>query len=114
MRRLVGAVIIIVALLSAAVAQSIPSAGAEIRRAFSGRTMSGTEKGERYSERLMPDGYIIGTASGEQYEGEWSVDGDEICFEYEDEPEDCSQVIVKGNSVTFLGEGGRNTKATLR
>ncbi|MBE7186104.1 MAG: hypothetical protein INR68_17035 [Methylobacterium mesophilicum] len=96
-------------------AQSPALSGNQIRKLFAGRTIIGTESGERYSETLLPDGALLGRSKSEgEYDGEWSVDGDELCFSYEDEEEDCSRVAVQGAKIIFIGDGEADTYATLK
>ena len=107
------------AIATPAFAQEGSLSGAQIKTAFSGRTVSGTEDGAAYQEKLLANGSIQGRSSLDgSYTGEWEVDGNEICFYYddddEDDDEDCSRVILKGASVTFIDEDGSRSRATLR
>lgn len=113
MRSILTAMVVLATALPGT-AQDRVLSGSQIARAFAGRTISGVENGERYTERLLANGDIVGTAADGPYEGEWEVDGDEICFTYEDEAEDCSRVRLSGGTVTFLGDGGRDVKAALK
>lgn len=105
MRRILIGTMVLATAWSAS-AQEKTLSGAQIAQAFAGRTISGVENGERYTERLLANGDIAGIAADGPYEGEWEVDGDEICFTYEDAAEDCSRVRLSGSTVTFLGDGG--------
>lgn len=107
------------AIATPALAQEASLSGAQIKAAFAGRTVSGTEDGAAYQEKLLANGSIQGRSSLDvSYTGEWEVDGNEICFYYddddEDDDEDCSRVILKGASVTFIDEDGSRSRATLR
>ncbi|MDR7141827.1 hypothetical protein [Rhizobium sp. BE258] len=107
------------AIATPALAQEASLSGAQIKAAFAGRTVSGTEDGAAYQEKLLANGSIQGRSSLDgSYTGEWEVDGNEICFYYddddEDDDEDCSRVILKGASVTFINEDGSRSRATLR
>jgi len=107
------------AIATPALAQEALLSGAQIKAAFAGRTVSGTEDGAAYQEKLLANGSIQGRSSLDgSYTGEWEVDGNEICFYYddddEDDDEDCSRVILKGASVTFIDEDGSRSRATLR
>ena len=107
------------AIATPALAQEASLSGAQIKAAFAGRTVSGTEDGAAYQEKLLANGSIQGRSSLDgSYTGEWEVDGNEICFYYddddEDDDEDCSRVILKGASVSFIDEDGSRSRATLR
>lgn len=114
MRYIIGCTTLLLA-VGSSFAQSAGLSGDQIRKAFVGRTIVGTEDGESYSETLLADGSLVGRSAAEgEYEGEWSIDGNELCFSYEDEDDDCSRVALRGTKITFLGEDGANTSATLR
>lgn len=100
-----------------AIARTAFLSGAQLRSTFAGRTITGTEDGARYQEKLLANGSIQGRSSTEKdYVGEWEVDGDEICFYYDDEDneDDCSRVILNGSTVTFVDEDGSSSRASLK
>lgn len=102
-----------------ALAQDAFLTGAQIKAAFAGKTVSGTEDGSAYQEKLLANGSIQGRSNLDgSYTGEWEVDGNEICFYYDDddddEDDDCSRVVLKGASVIFVDDDGSRSRATLR
>jgi len=108
MRVLLLAAIALV-LSTAAFAQSPPGAGqlsgAQIRQLLIGKTLSGVDKGESYSESLNPDGTIAGHSASGDYSGKWQITGNQICFFYEGETEpgkwDCTGARLQGTQVTW-------------
>lgn len=72
--------------------------GDDIRRALSGQVLRGCyPNGQRFVERLDADGkfYLIGDS--EEYQGEWTVEDETLCFDYEvgenaDAPKSCFPV----------------------
>ena len=107
------------AIATPVLAQEAFLSGGQIKAAFAGKTVSGTEDGSAYQEKLLANGSIQGRSNLDgSYTGEWEVDGNEICFYYDDddddEDDDCSRVVLKGASVTFVDENGTRSKASLR
>jgi len=115
MKQLLAAIILI-APASLAPAQDAFLTGPQIRARLVGKTISGTEDGARYSEKLLANGTIKGRSSTEpDYDGEWDVSGNEICFYYDDDDdEDCSRVTIKGSTVSFVDEDGSRSTATVK
>ena len=101
------------ALSSTAFAQSL--SGSQIRETLVGKTISGVEDGESYSEYLNPDGTISGRSPSGRYSGRWRISGDEICFLYDEEGMrnagkwDCNEVTLRGSRIIW----DDNTTATL-
>lgn len=92
--------------------------GSEISRTIAGNTMSGTmSNNDRWTEYYDADGTIRGLYNGqERYTGAWRVEGDRMCWDYEDDSFDgCNAVGVSGNRVYFFDEDGSvsGTPATL-
>jgi hypothetical protein len=92
------------ALSTTAFAQALSDA--QIRQALVGKTISGTENGEAYSEYLNPDGVISGRSSSGAYSGRWRISDNEICFLYEEDAGrggkwDCNEVRLRGNQIIW-------------
>ncbi|WP_426240400.1 hypothetical protein [Pararhizobium sp. DWP1-1-3] len=115
MKQLLAA-IILTALASSGQAQDAFLSGPQIRAKLTGKTISGTEGGVRYSEKLLANGTIKGRSSAEpDYDGEWEISGNEICFYYDsDDDDDCSRVILKGRSISFVDEDGSRSTAVVQ
>jgi hypothetical protein len=100
------------ALSTTAFAQEL--SGTQIRQALVGKTISGIENGESYSEYLSPDGGISGRSPSGAYSGRWAISGNEICFLYEEGSRrsgkwDCNDVRLHGNRIIW----DNNTTATV-
>jgi hypothetical protein len=92
------------ALSTTAFAQAL--SGTQIRQALVGKTISGIENGEAYSEYLSPDGAISGRSSSGVYSGRWRILDNEICFLYEEDAGrggkwDCNEVRLRGNQIIW-------------
>lgn len=115
MKRLLAAFILIIP-ISPVMTQDAFLTGAQIRAKLIGRTISGTEDGVRYSEKLLANGTIKGHSAKEPaYDGEWEISGNEICFYYDsDDDDDCSRIVMKGSTVNFIDDDGSQSKATVK
>ena len=83
--------------------------GAEITAAVAGNTVQGSmlESGA-YTEFYQADGVI----KGADYTGKWSIEGDQMCFDYGDGT-DCWSVRLDGTSVTWVKDGADNGTGTV-
>ena len=83
--------------------------GAEITAAVAGNTVQGSmlESGA-YTEFYQADGVI----KGADYTGNWSIEGDQMCFDYGDGA-DCWSVRLDGTSVTWVKDGADNGTGTV-
>ena len=83
--------------------------GAEISAAISGKTVQGSmaEAGV-YTEFYAADG----TIKGKDYTGKWTVEGDTMCFSYDDAP-DCWNMRLKGDAVTWVQDGKDGGTGTI-
>ena len=115
MKLLLAAIMFAVPLSFAAAADAFLT-GPQIRAKFAGRTISGTEDGIRYAERLLANGTIKGRSDTDPaYDGEWEVSGNEICFYYDsDNDDDCSRIVIKGSIVTFVDDDGSRSTAAIK
>ena len=83
--------------------------GAEISAAISGNTVQGSMSDSgAYTEFYAADGSI----KGKDYSGEWTVEGDTMCFCYGDAP-DCWNVRLKGDAVTWVQDGEDGGTGTI-
>lgn len=82
---------------------------AEITAAISGNTVQGSmvEAGA-YTEFYDVDG----TIKGADYTGTWSVEADQMCFAYGEEP-DCWSVSIEGDMVSWIKDGNVDGTGTL-
>ena len=88
------------AIAAPALAQGLAT-GAQIDTAISGNTVQGSMSSSgAYTEFYAADGRI----GGDGYSGEWSVEGDRMCFDYGQGP-DCWGVRIEGDMVTWVQDG---------
>jgi len=85
--------------------------GEQIRERISGNTVSGTMDPEStYTEYYAPDGTIHGAS----YQAKWNIDGDRMCFNYDEAPQaDCYAVKIDGNAVEWHLDGETQGKGTI-
>jgi len=94
----IGAAILIAATASAFAAAT----GQEIRAALSDNTVQGNmDATGPYAEFYQADG----TIKGRDYIGAWSVEGNAMCFVYQDTPKECWNVEVHGDQVHWVKDG---------
>ena len=110
MHRLHILLLLMLAISTAAFAQSGPTLSSDAVRSYLvGNTISGIEAGEQYVEYLRPDGTISGRSPSGSYKGKWRISGKRMCFLYfgeRGEAEgswDCSEVSIVGNKVFWSG-----------
>lgn len=102
--------LILLVLATPVMAQDMAT-GAAIRAAISGSTVEGSMSASgAYTEFYAPDGAI----KGKDYSGNWSVDGDKMCFAYGTDPTTCWAVQISGDQVTWVGDGGPEGTGTIR
>ncbi len=86
--------------LTPALAQEKASADA-IRSTIIGNTVQGAmSDGAGYTEFYAGDG----TIKGADYAGNWTLDGDKMCFAYGEDPATCWSVSIAGDQVTWLDD----------
>ncbi|WP_103332193.1 hypothetical protein [Pseudotabrizicola formosa] len=92
-----------------ALAQDLASADA-IRAAIVGNTVRGSMVASGgFTEYYAPDGAI----RGPDYSGQWSIDGNRMCFGYDGNPASCWAVRVSGRSVVWVGSAGDEGTGTI-
>jgi hypothetical protein len=81
--------------------------GDQIRALVAGNTVQGNmEASGVYTEFYAEDGTIKGKDNtGTDYKGAWSIDGDNMCFQYGDDPANCWQVAKEGDQIQWVKEG---------
>ena len=85
--------------------------GAAIRSAVSGNTVQGTMQASGgYTEYYAADG----TIKGADYAGAWNVSGDQMCFAYGEDPEQCWDAKINGTQITWVGAGGDEGSGTIQ
>jgi len=83
--------------------------GDEIRAAVIGNTVSGgMADGTAYAEFYDADGAI----KADGYTGEWSIVGDEMCFDYGEGP-GCWGLVIDGEMVTWMNDGEAEGTGTI-
>jgi hypothetical protein len=83
--------------------------GAIITAAISGNTVQGSMNASgAYTEFYAADG----TIKGDGYTGNWSVEGDAMCFNY-GEGKDCWGVRIDGEAVTWVQDGKDGGTGTI-
>lgn len=82
---------------------SEPLTGEQIQTVIIGNTLEGlTATGYAYTEHFRPDGTIYGKG----YVGKWTIQGNELCLDYDGTQFDaCWGFIVDGSSVIWLKKG---------
>ena len=75
--------------LAAGNAALAAATGDQIRAAIAGSTVQGNmDASGPYAEYYAPDGAI----KGKDYAGQWSIEGDAMCFAYQGTPKECWNV----------------------
>jgi len=64
--------------------------------------------GTAYAEFYDADG----TIKAADYTAEWSIDGDQMCFDYGEGP-GCWGVVIDGDMVTWMNEGAAEGTGTI-
>jgi hypothetical protein len=76
--------------------------GGQIRALVPGNTVQGSmEATGIYTEFYAADG----TIRGEGYTGSWTVEGDQMCFQYGSDPKMCWQVAKQGDQLQWIKDG---------
>jgi len=89
-------------LLAAGNAALAAATGDQIRAAIADSTVQGNmDASGSYAEYYAPDG----TIKGKDYTGQWSVEGDAMCFAYQGTPKECWNVELNGNQVRWVKNG---------
>jgi hypothetical protein len=84
--------------------------GNEIRSAIAGNTVQGNmSAGGAYLEFYDPSGAI----KGKDYVGQWSVEGDLMCFSYQATPKECWNVEINGDQVRWIRNGAAQGTGTI-
>ena len=95
------------ATISAALAAAT---GDQIRAAISDSTVQGNmDASGPYAEYYAPDG----TIRGKDYTAQWSVEGDTMCFAYQDTPKECWNVEINGDQVRWIKNGASQGTGTI-
>lgn len=81
-----------------------------------GNTIVGTVEGRRFAEFYGRDGTVKLRVAGKVAVGKWSVEADNVCFEYPGDPRECLKpTLGEGGDVTWLnGQGGIDNRGTLK
>lgn len=84
--------------------------GEQIRAAITGNTVQGSmiDSGA-YTEFYAAEGMI----KGDGYTGAWTVEGDEMCFQYGDDPASCWGVRLTGDEVAWVKDGAVDGTGTI-
>ena len=84
--------------------------GDQIRAAIADSTVQGNMEGSGpYAEYYAPDG----TIKGKDYTGQWSVEGDAMCFAYQGTPRECWNVELNGDQVRWIKNGASQGTGTI-
>ena len=89
--------------------------GDQIRSLLSGNTVQGSmEATGVYTEFYAADGTIKGKDStGKGYAGAWTIDGDNMCFQYGSDPAACWQVAKEGDQIQWMSDGKVDGTGTI-
>lgn len=94
----------------AVIAHAEPASGDKIRGSVIGNTVQGTmDASGAYSEFYQEDGVIVGP----DYTGQWTIEGDEMCFQYDESPADCWMVEIDGDEVSWIKDGSVQGRGTI-
>lgn len=89
---------------------SLAANGDEIRAAISGNTVQGNmDASGAYAEFYDVDG----TIKAVDYSGQWSVEGDTMCFAYPETPTECWNVEISGDQVRWIKDGASQGTGTI-
>lgn len=107
--------VILMVLPANAIASDLQLTGTELRTRMIGNTVVGIENGNYYEEYLASNGVILGRDRQSAYRGWWRIDGNKLCFAYEQDSDDgdtpkswdCSTVAVSGDRITWNDDGSR-------
>ena len=84
--------------------------GTEIRAAISDNTVQGSmDATGPYAEYYEGNG----TIKGKDYVGQWSVEGDLMCFVYADTPKECWNVEINGDQLRWVKNGASQGTGTI-
>lgn len=95
----IGAVLVPMLTVSA---MADTASGDDILANIIGNTVQGSMEGSgAYSEYYQEDGMIVGP----DYTGAWTIDGDQMCFQYGEDPASCWMVEIDGDAVNWIQDG---------
>lgn len=89
--------------LAALAAEKLTAAG--IQAQIVGNTIEGSAGEVEYTEYYAPDGVIRGLGDDGPYAGQWTIEGDKMCFDL-GETKECNTIEVDGTKVRLLGDDG--------
>jgi hypothetical protein len=92
-------------------AQALTGAAAWAR--VVGNTVTGTTPDGPYSELFSPDGRLTLVDNDGKAGGRWTLKGDRICTQVDDEDEECRALEVQGQGGAFIDEGGARYPFTI-
>jgi hypothetical protein len=96
--------------LAASATAAETATGEQISAAISGNTVQGSMISTgAYTEFYAADGVI----KGKDYTGKWRVNGDAMCFQYGSDPENCWQVRLDGDQVTWVKDDKDDGTGTI-
>ena len=96
--------------LAAGNAALAAATGDQIRAAIADSTVQGNmDASGPYAEYYAPDG----TIKGKDNTGQWSVEGDVMCFVYEGTPKMCWNVEISGDQVRWIKDGASQGTGTI-
>ena len=74
--------------------------------ALVGNTVVGKLEGQDFVDYYLTDGKVKSMVEGQVVTGQWSLEGEKICFVYPNEPKECYAMEVVGDSATFTDPSG--------
>ncbi len=93
--------------VSPAIAQELPLAGAQVRDGLSGNTVEGVQGGVNWKQYFNPSGATTYVSGGRASPGRWSVRDDTHCSQWPpSENWDCYALTGEGDRMTFVPEAG--------
>lgn len=104
LRNMLGALALgaVLAPMLAFTAMADTASGNDIQRDIIGNTVQGSmvDSGA-YAEFYQEDGTIV----GKDYTGVWTIEGDQMCFQYGDDPASCWMAEINGDAVNWIQDG---------
>ena len=74
--------------------------------ALTGNTLSGKLDGSDYVIFFEAAGGLKMQVDSEVSEGKWTLKGEQVCFQFEDEEDECYRVEVEGETAFLFDEDG--------
>jgi hypothetical protein len=78
--------------------------GVAAMNALAGNTITGKIDGSDYVVFFAPNGELKMQVDSEVAEGKWQLKGEQVCFVFEDEDDECYRLEVEGETAFLFDE----------